>query len=102
MDPKVAFPIMMGSCAFLMPVASIRFIQKRSYAPRASLWLAVLGIPAVVVAARLVWQLPINAVRWLVIVVVIYTAVSMLRSARSEKAAPAIAPQPTLDPTQAP
>ena len=31
MDPIVAFPIMMGSCAYLMPVASIRFIKEGSY-----------------------------------------------------------------------
>src|SRR5271166_3217631 len=30
MNPKVAFPIMMGSCAFLMPVGSIRFIREKS------------------------------------------------------------------------
>jgi uncharacterized membrane protein YfcA len=108
MNPKVAFPIMMGSCAFLMPVASIRFIQKGSYAPRASLWLALAGIPAVLVAAYLVTSLPLGAVRWLVVVVVLYTAVAMLRSASIEKAAPAAAgasgavPRPALDPTQAP
>ena len=28
MSPQVAFPIMMGSCAFLMPPASIRFIRE--------------------------------------------------------------------------
>jgi uncharacterized membrane protein YfcA len=104
MNPKVAFPIMMGSCAFLMPVASIRFIKEQSYAPRASLWLALAGIPAVLVAARLVWELPINSVRWLVVVVVLYTAIAMLRSARIDKAALAagVAPQPAFDPTQAP
>jgi uncharacterized membrane protein YfcA len=102
MNPKVAFPIMMGSCAFLMPVASIRFIQKRSFAPRASFWLAVAGIPAVLVAAYLVTSLPLGAVRWLVVCVVLYTAAAMLRSAWIEKAAPALTPQPALDPTQAP
>src|SRR6185295_2678129 len=45
MNPTVAFPIMMGSCAFLMPVASSRFIQARSYSPRISLGLLVGGIP---------------------------------------------------------
>jgi hypothetical protein len=31
MDPIAAFPIMMGSCAMLMPVASVRFISDRKY-----------------------------------------------------------------------
>jgi hypothetical protein len=37
MDPKAAFPIMMGSCAFLMPVCSVKFIRKEKYDLRAAL-----------------------------------------------------------------
>ncbi|HVT57700.1 MAG TPA: sulfite exporter TauE/SafE family protein [Thermoanaerobaculia bacterium] len=84
MNPAVAFPIMMGSCAFLMPVASIRFIRKRRYALRAALGLTLGGIPAVLLAAFIVRSLPLGAVRWLVVCVVLYTAASMLRSARAE------------------
>ncbi len=103
MTPQVAFPIMMGSCAFLMPVGSIRFIQKQSYAPRASLWLALLGIPAVILAAKLVTSLPLFYVRWLVVCVVFYTAVAMLWSAGGpERTAPAAAPAPALDPGSPP
>jgi uncharacterized membrane protein YfcA len=91
MSPKVAFPIMMGSCAFLMPVASIRFIQKRSYALRPALGLALAGIPAVLLAAFIFTWLPIGAVRWLVIAVVVYTSTAMLRSARAERSRPAAA-----------
>jgi uncharacterized membrane protein YfcA len=98
MNPKVAFPIMMGSCAFLMPVGSIRFIQKQSYAPRASFWLALAGIPAVLLAAYVVTSLPLTYVRWLVVCVVLYTAVAMLRSAWAERTLPAAAVAPTLDP----
>jgi uncharacterized membrane protein YfcA len=82
MSPEVAFPIMMGSCAFLMPVASARFIRNRSYAASASLGLALGGVPAVLIAAYLVQELPLDAVRWLVLCVVVYTAVSLLRAAR--------------------
>jgi uncharacterized membrane protein YfcA len=82
MSPQVAFPIMMGSCAFLMPVASARFIRSRSYAPRAALGLALGGVPAVLIAAYVVKQLPLDAVRWLVLCVVVYTASSLLRAAR--------------------
>jgi len=89
MDPKTAFPVMMGSCAFLMPVASLRFIGSRRYDLRASLGLTLGGVPAVLIAAYIVKSLPLQAVQWLVVVVVIYTAVAMLRSAvraRSAKA----------------
>ena len=89
MNPKVAFPIMMGSCAFLMPTGSIRFIREQSYSPRAAIGLAVGGVPAVLFAAYIIKELPLEMVRWLVIAVVIYTAASMLWSAFSEKSEPA-------------
>jgi len=85
MDPKVAFPIMMGSCAFLMPVGSVRFIREGRYALSAAVGLALGGLPAVLLAAYVVRSLPLGAVRWLVIVVVVYTAVALLRAAQRER-----------------
>lgn len=87
MDPKAAYPIMMGSCAFLMPVASARFIKEQSYTLKSALGLAIGGIPGVLVAAFLVKQLSLGTVRWLVIAVVVYTAAMMLRSAAAERRA---------------
>ena len=81
MSPTTAFPIMMGSCAFLMPVGSVRFIGLGSYALRAALGLAIGGVPAVLIAAIVVRSLRLDHVRWLVTAVVIYTALAMLRSA---------------------
>ncbi len=95
MNPKAAFPIMMGSCAFLMPFASIRFIRFDAYSLRAALGLTLGGLPGVVIAAYIVKSLPLAYVRWLVIVVVVYAAVAMLRSAitkGSQQDAPAQAP----------
>jgi len=80
MNPMTAFPIMMGSCACLMPVAGARFIRARKCAPRAAWGLAIGGIPGVLIAAFLVRSLPLVWLRWLVVVVVLYTAVTMLRS----------------------
>ena len=91
MDPKAAFPIMMGSCAFLMPTASARFIRLDSYAPRAALGLALGGLPGVLIAALIVKTLPLTAVRWLVVVAVIYAAFTMLRSAMTREPAAAVA-----------
>lgn len=82
MSPTTAFPIMMGSCAFLMPVAGIRFIRTGTYDARAALGLALAGLPAVLIAAFIVKELPLDVVRWLVVVVVVYTATSMLWAAR--------------------
>jgi uncharacterized membrane protein YfcA len=84
MNPKAAFPIMMGSCAFLMPIGSLRFIDRGAYDVRAALGLTLGGIPAVLIAAYLVKSLPLDTVRWLVLFVVVYTAVMMLRSARRQ------------------
>jgi uncharacterized membrane protein YfcA len=86
MNPTAAFPIMMGSCAFLMPVASARFVRERSFNLRASLGLLLGGIPAVLLAALIVKSLPLTVVRWLVLVVVIYTAIGLLRAARRQQA----------------
>ena len=90
MNPTAAFPIMMGSCAFLMPVASARFTKTRRFDLRASLGLIIGGAPAVLIAALIVKSLPLNAVMWLVVVVVLYTSVTMLRAAMqsSQIAAP--------------
>ena len=87
MDPKAAFPIMMGSCAFLMPVCSVKFIRKEKYDLRAALGLAIGGVPAVLIAALIVKSLPIQYVRWLVVFVVVYTSATMLRSAAAEASA---------------
>lgn len=84
MNPTAAFPIMMGSCAFLMPIAGYQFIRKGRYDLKASVGLTIGGVPAVLAAALIVRSLPLYWVRWLVVVVVIYAAVSLLRSARSE------------------
>jgi len=81
MNPVAAFPIMMGSCAFLMPIASLRFIRFDAISMRAVLGLTLGGIPGVLIAAYIVKSLPLNAVRWLVVVVVLYAAIVMLRSA---------------------
>jgi len=86
MNPLGAFPIMMGSCAFLMPVASARFVQKNSYDLRASLGLAISGIPAVLLAAYIIKTLPLTAVRWLVVGVVLYAAWGLLRAATRARA----------------
>jgi uncharacterized membrane protein YfcA len=85
MDPKTAFPIMMGSCAFLMPVGSARFIKAGRFNLKAALGLSIGGVPAVLLAAYIVKSLPKYALIWLVVVVVIYTATMLLRSAMKER-----------------
>jgi uncharacterized membrane protein YfcA len=92
MSPLAAFPIMMGSCALLMPVGGARFVRSGRYNLGAALGLAIGGIPGVLVAAFIVRSLPIAWLRWLVLIVVVYAALQMLRSARIERAAQRASP----------
>ena len=92
MNPTAAFPIMMGSCAFLMPIGSMRFIKEGRYSLKPALGLALGGIPAVLIAGLIVKSLDVRVVRWLVVVVVLYASIMMLRSALGKDVAPATAP----------
>ena len=87
MAPTAAFPIMMGSCAFLMPISSVRFVRTRTYDVRATIGLALGGLPAVLIAAYVVRSMSLTAVRWLVVVVVIYTSLNMLLTAKADRVA---------------
>ncbi|MGH7506069.1 MAG: hypothetical protein ACRELX_10480 [Longimicrobiales bacterium] len=81
-------------CAFLMPVASAKFLQAGSYSARPALGLALGGIPAVLIAALIVKSLPLTAVRWLVVFVVLYAAFTMIRSGLIEWRRPVPTVQP--------
>lgn len=86
MNPVAAFPIMMGSCAFLMPPAGLRFMNRGRCNFAATLGLTLGGIPAVLIAAYVVRSLPLELLRWLVVIVVVVAAVMMLRSAMRNQA----------------
>jgi uncharacterized membrane protein YfcA len=81
LDPRAVFPIMMGSCAFLMPVGGLRFVRTRRYSTSVALGFTLAGPPAVLIAAYVIKQLPMFWLRWLVVCVVLYAAVMMLTSA---------------------
>ncbi len=84
MDPRAAFPIMMGSGAFAALLGCLAFVKRRTQVNQPAIGLAVGGIPGVLVAALLVTSLPLGLLRWLVIVVVLYASVTMLRSGRGD------------------
>jgi len=81
MSSRVAFPIMMGSCAFLMPVASIKFVKEAAYDRKASLGITIGGVVGVIIATQIVKSLPLNILTWLVVGVVTYTGSTMLKAA---------------------
>lgn len=87
LSPIVAFPIMMGSCAFLMPVAGIRFIKSNSYDKKLSLGIAFGGIFGVLIAFFVVKSIPTTLLTYIIIFVVIVVGVIMLlESTRKQKA----------------
>jgi uncharacterized membrane protein YfcA len=96
MSPAAAYPIMMGSCAFLMPTGSIRFIRERSYNLKASIGLALGGVPGVLLAAYWIKSMDVTKLRWIVIIVVVYTASMMLRSAMVERARRPVEVMPSI------
>ena len=97
MNPRSVFPIMMGSAAFLMVVAGIRFLRAGAYRQRPALGLTLAGLPAVWVAATIVKEMDLVKLRWLVAAVVLYTAVTMLRAAWKERRPPV--PGASLEPS---
>lgn len=82
MSPRVAFPIMFGASAFLMPIASIRFIKEDAYDRKTSIAFSTIGVLGILIAAYIVKSLPINILTWVVIGVILYTSYTMLKSAK--------------------
>ena len=80
MDPRAAFPIMMGSGAFVATTAGVRFVGAGRFHWRAALGLTAGGILGVIVAVWLVTSLPLGALRWLVLVVIAYASATLLRA----------------------
>jgi uncharacterized membrane protein YfcA len=85
MSPRAGFPIMMGSCALLMPIAGVRFVREGRYHSAGALGLTLGGIPALLIAAYLVKALPLATLRCMVIGVVAYTAADLLASGWKEE-----------------
>lgn len=87
MHPIAAYPIMMGSDGVLIPIASLGFLKTRRFAPEVAVGLTVGGVCGTLLAFPLVKTLGdhLTVLRWVVIGVVTYAAVSMLRSATPSK-----------------
>ena len=92
MDPRLCFPIMAAGGAFCGAGASVRLIGIGQIDLRIAIGLTVGGIPAVLVAAYLVAEMPIEMLRWLVIVVVLYAAMVMFRSSLASRREETVAP----------
>ncbi len=85
MSPTSAFPIMMGSCAFLMPACAVTFIKEDAYNRKAAICSTIAGSIGVLLAAFIVKSLPLQVLRWGVVIVVLYAASTMLYSGISNR-----------------
>jgi uncharacterized membrane protein YfcA len=98
MDPHLCFPIMAGGACLMGAGASVQHIRIGQVDMRVVLGLAIGGIPAVLVAVYIVKEMPVEYLRWLVFVVVVYAAAVMahasLKGWREGKAEAATAPLP--------
>lgn len=83
MSPAVAFPIMMGSCAYLMPICSVKFIKEGAYNRKASMAITIFGVVGVLIAVFLVTSLPLTVLKWLVVCVIAYTSISMFKASKT-------------------
>jgi uncharacterized membrane protein YfcA len=96
MNPRLIFPIMAAGAAVMGAGACVRHIQMGRMDLKVVIGLAIGGVPAVLVAAFLVKAMPLELLRWLVILVVLVAAAIMLRAAllgrREQRAEAATAP----------
>lgn len=80
MDPRLCFPIMATGGSLMGIGSGIRHINIGQIDLRIVVGLALGGIPAVIVAALVVKSMPLELLRWLVLVVVVYAAVVLLKA----------------------
>lgn len=57
LNVKIAFPVMFGSCAFLMPSCGMSFIRSGRYDRAAAFWMTVAGIVGIFVAYCIVKEI---------------------------------------------
>ena len=85
LDPRAVFPIMMTSGALMAMAGGLRFMKAGCFDARAALGLTLGGIPGALVAGLVVRSLPLGVLRWMVIIVVLYAAAMMIKSAVAQR-----------------
>ena len=85
---KAAFPMMFGSCAFLMPSCGFEFIRSGRYDRAAAFYLTVSGFFGILLAFFVVKSLPLTVLTWIIIVVMLYTSFMFFRDALKKETVP--------------
>ena len=86
LEPSAAFPIMMGACTFSVPIGSLEFVRLKSYSRKITLFSATTGVIGVLIAVFIVKSLNVTVLKWVVLVVIVYSAISMAMSMRTKEA----------------
>lgn len=86
LNPTIAFPIMMGACTFSVPVGSMQFIKLDDYSRKLTLATSTFGVIGVLIAVFVVKSLNVSVLQWVVVAIIIYSAISMLLSLRKAPA----------------
>lgn len=81
MHPSTAFPIMMTATAMLMAAGGSRFVKEKAYDYKVAIALTIAGFFGVLLAAYVVKSLPLTVLKWVVLIVVLYTSIWMFISA---------------------
>lgn len=87
MDLKVAFPIMMCSCAFTMVPSTIVFVKEGKYSRKSALWQAIFSFVTTTVACLVIGSMDVHILLGIVVLVTFYTSFTMFRSYSKAKAA---------------
>lgn len=85
MSADVAFPIMMGSCAFLCPACGITFVKEGKYQRAATIPMLITGSIGVLIAGFIVTSLPLTLLTYLVCVVMVVCALLFFHDAKKQK-----------------
>lgn len=86
LNPLIAFPIMMGSCAGQMPIASLNFVKEGKYNRKVSLMFTIFGSIGVFIATQFITGMDMNMLTWVIIAVIIYTGFMYIRKSKVNEA----------------
>lgn len=86
LSPAVTFPIMMGACTLSVPVGSLQFVKLDGYSRKITLFAAIFGSIGVLGAVFIVKSMDTSLLLWVVTLVIVYSAITMLLSTREKSA----------------
>lgn len=78
MNPLAAFPIMMANVAIASPLSATQFIKHKLYNKQISVVCSLIGILGTVTTSFFITNIDTNLLKWLVVIVLIYTSYTML------------------------